>query len=119
MMAWLLVAGGGFAGAVCRFALSGWSRRRLPSAFPAGTLFINSTGSFLLGWLAGSGWLSGWTGLLFGTGFLGAYTTFSTVNMDSLRLGLTGKWRLMWMYLAFTYTAGIGLAFAGYWLGSR
>ena len=47
----LLVGLGGFAGAVLRWSVDGWISERNPTAFPFGTLFINLTGSFVLGFL--------------------------------------------------------------------
>lgn len=79
----LAVAGG--AGSVCRVLVDGAVRRRRPG--PLGIVAVNVTGSFALGIL--TGWLTGWapTALVVaGTGFLGAYTTFSTAMIDAVTL---------------------------------
>jgi CrcB protein len=84
------IAVAGALGALARYGLDGLVSRRLPSAFPWGTFAINVSGAFLLGLvftvmterLATSPWLrSGLT-----IGFLGAYTTFSTLAFETYRL---------------------------------
>ena len=62
----------GGAGAVTRFLIL----RSLP--MPYGTLVVNVTGAFALGLISGD--------FVFGTGFVGAYTTFSTWMLDSYDL---------------------------------
>jgi CrcB protein len=118
-MVWnvILVAVGGFFGAVSRYGISNWMKKRFPSAIPYGTLFINLTGAFLLGIIAGSGLQHSLT-LLLGTGFMGAYTTFSTFKLENVQLGKQKQWGALLVYLGISYTAGILLAFLGYLLGT-
>ena len=59
---------------------------RADSPFPWGTLAVNLAGAFALGALAGAG-LDGDGYALAATGFLGAFTTFSTWVVDSRLLG--------------------------------
>jgi CrcB protein len=66
----LALAGG--AGAVARFLVSYW----LPT--PYGTLAVNVSGAFALGLIGEN--------LVLGTGFVGAYTTFSTWMLETERL---------------------------------
>ncbi|SIR53220.1 fluoride efflux transporter FluC [Domibacillus enclensis] len=78
-----MVAIGGFFGAVSRFWVSNQLNKQ---SFPFGTLLVNILGAFFLGLLVGSDPGES-EQLLFGTGFLGAFTTFSTwmfevKNMD-------------------------------------
>ena len=86
----LLVGAGGALGAVARHLLGGWVSRRWPGSFPLGTLLINVGGSFLLGLLMAlaAGRLDVPDGyrLLLGVGFLGGFTTFSTLTYDTLVL---------------------------------
>lgn len=86
----VLIAIGGAAGAVSRYVIDGFIAERAPGAFPWGTLTINLSGSLLLGLLFAlateRGILpAGIRGPLM-IGFLGAYTTFSTLMLESWRL---------------------------------
>jgi CrcB protein len=81
----------GAVGAVARFLLDGVVSARADSIFPWGTLVVNLTGAFALGFVTGK--LSGDAQLLVGTGLLGGYTTFSTWMFESHRLGEDGALR--------------------------
>jgi CrcB protein len=119
MNAWencMLVAAGGFVGAIVRFWVGQFAGKRLSSIVPYGTLFINLTGSFLLGLLYGAN-VSHELVLLLGTGFMGAYTTFSTFTYESVQLGLQRRWATFLFYLGVSTTAGILLAYLGLLLG--
>jgi CrcB protein len=82
----LLVAVGGFAGAVLRHAVA----VALPGGFPWGTLAVNVAGSFALGVLLFeaklAGRLSSETRLVLGTGFLSSFTTYSTFALQTASL---------------------------------
>lgn len=85
----LLVALAGGSGAAARFIVDGLIRSRLITTIPVSTVFINVTGSLVLGLLAGlvlSHQIPDELRLVLGTGFLGGYTTFSTANVDTVRL---------------------------------
>lgn len=86
----LCVAAGGAFGAVARYLCSLAWTAMLGDRFPWGTLFVNVVGCFLLGWLARSAILSEsvseTTKLVLGTGFLGAFTTFSTFGVQTTQL---------------------------------
>lgn len=115
----LLVAAGGAAGAVLRFATGqGVARLFGPSAaaFPAATLLVNMLGSFLVGLLAG--WLMKRGGgdnlrLLLGVGLLGGFTTFSAFTLDLFVLLERGAATLALFYAAASLVAGVGAL----WLG--
>jgi len=114
---WLWVAIGGFFGACARYGLSDWAGKRFPSRLPRATLFINLSGSFLLGVLLGA--KPGEAAyLLLGTGFMGAYTTFSTFNTENVQLIRNKAWGTLALYMAASYALGIALAFAGTWIGA-
>jgi CrcB protein len=112
-----LVAIGGFFGAISRFGLSGWIKSRLATIFPIATLLINLIGSFLLGIIIGANFSNDWR-LLFGTGFMGAFTTFSTFKLENIQLHMSKKWNVLILYIGISYIFGILFAFAGMKLGS-
>ena len=112
-----LVGIGAFLGAVARYALSEWIAGRFPSRFPYGTLTVNVLGSFGIGWIVGVQWDEPWR-LLAGVGFLGAFTTFSTLKAESVRLMRDGRIRLASAYLGISYVSGVCAAFAGLALGA-
>jgi CrcB protein len=92
----LLVAVGGALGAAARYLLDRAIATRQTSPFPLGTLVINVSGSIALGLLlslAVAHQLPSSLVTLVGTGFLGAYTTFSTFTYKTLRLLEDGAWR--------------------------
>lgn len=89
-MTYLLIGIGGFLGANARYLVAVWVAERLGSVFPYGTLIINVSGSFMMGFLEGAiaeGILvhPNWR-LFFAIGFLGAYTTFSTFSFENFML---------------------------------
>ena len=90
----LLVGAGGFFGAIARYALDGWVSRLTGGGFPWGTLVVNVSGSFLLGLLFAltveRGILPAEVRAPLMIGFIGAYTTFSTLMLETWRLGETG-----------------------------
>ncbi|HEX3813622.1 MAG TPA: fluoride efflux transporter CrcB [Mycobacteriales bacterium] len=89
-MNYLLVALAGGVGAPMRYLVDIWVQRRTARLFPWGTFAINVTGSLLLGFVTGLALFHGFPDtpkLLIGTGFCGAYTTFSTFTFESVRLG--------------------------------
>lgn len=112
-----LVAIGGFFGAISRFGMSGWIKKQLATLFPIATLIINLIGSFLLGIIIGAKFSNDWR-LLFGTGFMGDFTTFSTFKLENIQLHMSKKWNVLILYLSISYTFGIMLAFAGMRLGA-
>ena len=107
------VAIGGFIGSIIRFYIS-QKLNNHDRKLPFGTLLVNLSGSFLLGYSIQLG-LDKYLVLLLGVGFLGAFTTFSTFNKELLTLQ---KYPRKWLiYFAATYLGGIGLAFLGFYIG--
>jgi CrcB protein len=77
------IAIAGFLGAITRYGLGLWFPQSSELTFPWVTLFINLSGSLMLGYLTGlliRRRMSAWFGDVVGTGFLGSFTTFSTFN---------------------------------------
>jgi CrcB protein len=115
-LVWVGVAVFGAAGAYARFSLAAWVTARRPGAFPAGTFVVNLSGAFVLGLLTGLS-VTGDALLVFGTGLLGAYTTFSTWMVEAQRLGEDGDLAVMVSYLAWSMLAGLVAAGLGWAIG--
>jgi CrcB protein len=113
---WVGVGVLGAAGAYARFFVGGAIAARRPSAFPLGTFVVNLGGGLALGLLTGLA-VEGDARLVLGTGFLGAYTTFSTWMVEAQRLGEDGEWTTMWLYLLGSMLAGLAATGAGWLLG--
>jgi fluoride exporter len=83
----LLIGIGGAVGALCRYVLDHATHIATSgSEFPYGTLLVNAIGSFVLGWVAVRYRTNTTTFVLVGTGFCGAFTTFSTFSYETVRL---------------------------------
>ena len=83
------VAIGGLLGAPSRYLVDRFGSGRITSERPWGTVVVNLPGSFLLGLLNGLSLgknLPATASALFGDGFCGAYTTFSTFSYETIRL---------------------------------
>ena len=116
VLAWIGLGAFGAIGAIARFRVAGAVTARRPSAFPYGTFVVNISGGFTLGLLTGLG-VSGDAELVFGTGLLGGYTTFSTWMVEAQRLGEDASWLAMSTYLLGSMLAGLVAAGAGWLLG--
>ncbi len=118
MVRYILVLVGGAVGSLTRFVVGTAIVARLGGRFPYGTVFINLTGSFLIGfamtYLTERTYLNpNWRFLLV-IGFLGGYTTFSSFEWETLSLMRDGS---RWLGLL----NGFGSFIIGYgavWLGA-
>ena len=108
---------GGF-GALARFLLDGAVASRVGGDFPFGTLAVNLTGAFVLGVLVGST-IDANGFRLAGTGFVGAYTTFSTWALESHRLGEDGQMRIGSVNFLVSLLLGVVVASLGRHLGAQ
>lgn len=116
----LMVFIGGGLGAVSRYGLSNLITANLDTRFPAGTVIVNLIGCFIIGLLfeifrqtSVSPALKG----LFLTGFLGAFTTFSTFSLETVNLFHSQEIKTGLTYLAVSNIAGVVLAGVGIWVG--
>lgn len=121
-MIWLLVAVGGAAGSVLRFAVGRWAGSRWGPATVMGTLIVNVTGSFLIGLLVGISLerapLPEPVRSFASVGFLGGYTTFSTLSLESVRLIMEGEFVRAAANVGGSIIAGLGAAFLGLFMGN-
>ena len=119
----MLIAGlavAGALGALARYLVDAVVIRRSRGGLPAATLAINISGSFVLGVLTGLvlyHGLSTTSKTILGTGFCGAYTTFSTFTYEVVHLFEAREHRAAALTLALSVVApalvaGIGLALA-------
>jgi fluoride exporter len=113
---WTAVAALGGVGAVARFLVDAAVAVRLPRAFPWGTLAVNLSGAVALGMLAGAG-VRGDGILLAGTATLGAYTTFSTWMLESIRLAEDGSRMLAVVNVVVSLAAGLAAVLIGRAIG--
>ena len=111
------VGAAGFAGAVSRLALTRFCAWTLGTGFPFGTMLINVGGSFLLGWLytiiTDRSVMSATMRLTIGVGFLGAFTTFSSLMYESHALAADGAWQKS----VFNLLGSLLLGMIAVWLG--
>jgi len=117
----LAVFVGGFFGTVTRYLLSIAIQSALGKAWPYDILLINVTGACVLAFittLADASLFVGPTRRLFlNVGFLGAYTTFSSLALGDVLLFANGRWPLALLYLLLSLAGGIGAVLLGDALG--
>ena len=120
MLLWALVAFGGALGAISRFAVDRMVNE-LFGTVVLGTFVANISGSFLLGVLVvaagGRFGLSEEARAVAAIGFLGSYTTFSTLTVASVQLAADGDWLRACTNIAGSIVAGILAALAGILVG--
>jgi CrcB protein len=117
----LLVGAGGFFGAISRYLVDGWVSDLTGGRFPWGTLVVNVVGSFALGLLVA---LSIERAAIPASirapiliGFIGAFTTFSTLALESWRLVEDGSWALALGNIGGSMLLGLVAVIAGLALG--
>jgi fluoride exporter len=114
---YLLVFIGGGIGSMLRHAVNQASAALLGAGF-WGTLFVNISGSFAMGliagWFAFRGESGGqWLRLFLTTGILGGYTTFSTFSLDAGLFWERGQYWAAAFYVGSSVAAGLMGLFAG------
>lgn len=119
MLNYILVGVGSAIGGISRYWASGLIANRFGQSFPVGTLFVNVTGSFIIGlfamltspdgrWLVGPRLRNG-----FMTGFCGGYTTFSSFSLQTMTLAQDDEW----LYAAGNAALNLFFCLLGVWLG--
>ena len=96
----LIVSLGAVVGANARYLLSRYAAKLIGPVFPYGTLIINLSGSFIVGffivWTSERVFIDPRWRLLVVVGFCGSFTTFSSYAYESMAYFEQGQWLLMW-----------------------
>jgi CrcB protein len=117
----LIISAGAMLGANARYWLSCWAATKWGAGFPYGSMLINLSGSFLLGLfmtlaterdIVDPRWR-----MMAATGFLGAYTTFSTLSHVSFYLRSGGQWLNGLLYMLGSAIAGLVFVALGVLIG--
>ncbi|MCP4629704.1 MAG: fluoride efflux transporter CrcB, partial [bacterium] len=115
----LYIAAGGAIGALLRYGLAGLVQNHVSGIFPWGTLAVNLTGSFLIGFL----WnltdqviIAPQIKTFVFIGILGAFTTFSTYMLETMHLFRDGENLQALGNLLISNLAGIVVIFSGFML---
>jgi CrcB protein len=113
----MFIALGGAAGTLLRYVVSGISYRFSDGVFPLGTLIVNLSGAFIIGFLWGlfeeSNMPSSFRAPIF-IGIIGGYTTFSTFALESFNLMRGGEYKIALINILASNIFGIGLVFVGF-----
>jgi CrcB protein len=111
------VALGSALGGMSRYLVGGLVQRLSETSFPTGTLFVNFSGSFLLGlflrYALDTPSFSPEVRALLTIGFCGGYTTFSTFSYETIALLDSGEWARAGFYVAASVFLSLGGTFLG------
>lgn len=122
-MAYLWICLGAVVGASLRYFVGGFVAKEIPATFPYGTLLINITGSFILGffliWIGERVLVDPHWRLLVAIGFCGSYTTFSSYAFETFALGEQGQWLLFGLNLVLSNLFCLAAVLAGAVLARR
>lgn len=121
MLSYLYVALGGAIGSVARYWLSGLiaSSKFFGQSFPWGTIIVNITGCFVIGFFntltVSEGRMAASPDLrtFFMIGICGGYTTFSSFSLQTLTLAEDGEW----LYAGGNILVSVVMCLIGVWLG--
>jgi fluoride exporter len=116
----LWLAGIGAIGTLARYELQGWVQS-FSAAFPWGTLAVNLLGCFLLGIVSIMAeerrLISPETRIILAIGLMGAFTTFSSYALETVRLLADRQWLFALGNMALQNVLGLVAVFAGFILG--
>jgi fluoride exporter len=116
-MLWYIAAGSALGG-VSRYLVGGMVQSMLDTTFPAGTLVVNLTGSFLLGlflrYALETPTLTPEARAFLTIGFCGGYTTFSTFSYETVAMLEDGEWTRAGIYAALSVLLSLGATILGF-----
>ena len=123
MWTMLFLAVGGALGTLARYGLNGVVSARA-ATFPLGTMVVNITGCFAIGFIAaisdpsfGRAWVkTGWRDFLM-VGFCGGYTTFSSYGLQTLSLARDSEWLFAGLNIVGSNILGLVAVYLGWALG--
>ncbi|MFW5488089.1 MAG: fluoride efflux transporter CrcB [Desulfovibrio sp.] len=119
----LIIALGGALGTVSRYGLGGLVQRMAGGSFPLGTMVVNMLGSFLFGLVFGFLEtrlpLNAEARMILLTGFMGAFTTYSTFMFESHSMLRYGQWASFMIYLVGQIVLGLALVHTGLYLARK
>lgn len=111
----IMVGLGGAAGALCRHRALSFMKPRSNSWFPWPTLLVNLASCTVAGTaLAGAAALGQTAYIALTMGFLGGFSTLSTMNCEAVDLAGEGRRSMAAVYVAATYALTLGAAGAGF-----
>jgi CrcB protein len=117
MRKYIYIGCGGFTGAILRYLIEQIRIQNYHESIPLNTLFINVSGAFLLAFIltiAFEVWeMDSDIRLGITTGFLGAYTTFSTLCKETVMLLRGGEYLSAIFYIIISAMLGLGAAYLG------
>ncbi len=120
-MRFLLICLGGAVGTAARYGVGGLAARWWGTEFPYGTLIVNVTGSFLIGFIQQVGLntlaISDTLRLVLTIGVMGGYTTYSSFSYETLRLVEEGSWLSALLNVVLTTGLCLALCAQGLALG--
>ena len=122
---YLWIGFGSALGGMSRHWLSGVVAHRFGETFPWGTLLVNVSGSFAIGFFAaltapgGRGWASPALREFFMFGLCGGYTTFSSFSLQTLQLAEEGEWTRAGANILLSVVFCLLAAWIGHWLASQ
>jgi CrcB protein len=117
VLKYLIIGVGGFVGAIARYMVGTYIGSRFGIRFPYGTFVINISGCFLVGFivtLLARTTASQYWRYLIPIGFIGAYTTFSTFEYETLRAVQDGQITAGLLNVVLSVVVG----FAAVWVGA-
>jgi fluoride exporter len=112
------IAAGSAAGGVSRFLLTSLVQQRIGGTFPSGTLIVNITGSFILGFIVkyalATPAITPELRALLTIGFCGGYTTFSTYSFETATLIEDAQYERAAVYAGLSVLLALAGTFAGF-----